>query len=76
MRDGAAEDEAARFDPDHHVDPLALILTGQRFDGEPPRRAILEQRGDVLEENAFGREILDVADLASELGDVHASHTR
>ena len=74
--DRAADDEASRLDPDHHVDPLALIPAGQRVDGEAPRRAVLEERGDVLEEDALGREVLDVADLGPELGDVHAPHTR
>src|SRR5262245_20463698 len=76
MRDGAAEDEAARLHADHHVAPLVLIVAGQRVDGEPPRRAVLEQRGDVLEEDAFGREILDVTDLGPEIGDVHVPHTK
>src|SRR5215468_2703375 len=41
------------------------------IDHRAPRHPILEQRGDVLEEDPFGREILDIADLCYEGVDVH-----
>src|SRR5262250_1177816 len=71
MRERAAQDEAARFDPDDHVDALGLVAPGERVDDELERGAVLEKGRDVLEENAFRREVLDVADLPLELGDVH-----
>src|SRR5262244_3570432 len=42
------------------------------IDHRAPRHPVLEQRGDVLEENAFGRKVLDIADLCREGGDVHS----
>src|SRR5882672_8942561 len=44
---------------------------GQMLDHRRPGRTILEQRGDVLEENAFGGEILDIANFCSEGGHIH-----
>src|SRR5215831_104323 len=71
MCERAAQDEAARFDPDDDVDALGLVAPGERVDDELERGAVLEKGRDVLEEDAFRREVLDVADLPLELGDVH-----
>src|SRR2546427_2281084 len=71
VREHPAEDEAARLDADHDIDGALRILRGKMFDDRRPRRRVLEQRGDVLEEDAFGGEILDVADPGPKRGDVH-----
>src|SRR5262249_14842152 len=71
MGDRAAHDEAPRLDPDHDVDTLGLIPLGKGVDDVPKGRSILEERRDVLEKNALGREVLDVTDLPFEVGDVH-----
>src|SRR5215813_13321472 len=41
------------------------------IDHRAPRHPILEQRGDVLEEDPFGGKVLDIADLCYEGVDVH-----
>src|SRR5215470_10892175 len=71
LRQRAAEDEAARLHADHDIDLGRAIALGQMIDHRAPRHPILEQRGDVLEEDPFGREILDIADLCYEGVDVH-----
>src|SRR6266851_5876842 len=70
MREGATEDESPGLDADHHFDALALVMGGQQVDDSPKGGAVLEQGRDVLEEDAFGREVLDVPDLRAELSDV------
>src|SRR5262244_3586794 len=72
LRQRAAEDEAARLHADHDVDLGRAIALGQMIDHRAPRHPILEQRGDVLEEDPFGREVFDIADLCYEGVDVHA----
>src|SRR5690349_181985 len=71
VRDRAAHDEAARFDPDHDVDSLRAIPLDERVDHVAKSLTVFEERRDVLEEDAVGREVLDVTDLPLELGDVH-----
>src|SRR5437773_12327824 len=66
-----AEDEPTRLDGDHDVHALLLITARQQVDHVAERRTILQEGGDVLEENPLGREVLDVADLRPEVGDVH-----
>src|SRR6266852_2359709 len=68
---GPAEDEATRLDSHHHVHRPLAVLGGQMLDHRGPGRAILEERGDVLEENAFSRKVLDIADFRSERGHIH-----
>src|SRR5262249_29288830 len=70
MRERAAEDESAGLDADDDLDALALIVRGEQIDDTPEGGAVLQQRCDVLEKDALGREVLDVADLCSERGDV------
>src|SRR6266849_3633849 len=62
VRDGGAEDEAARFHADDHVDLARPDLRQQAVDGALEERPLLEERGDVLEEDAGFREVRDVAD--------------
>src|ERR1700675_3882384 len=50
-RQHPAEDETARLDTDHDVDRTLPVLRGQMLDHRRPRRPVLEQRGDVFEEN-------------------------
>src|SRR5215831_183205 len=71
MRERAAQDETSRFDADDHIDALRLVAPGERVDDELERRTVLEKGCDVLEEDAFRGEVLDVADLPLELGNVH-----
>src|SRR5580765_4511152 len=66
-----AEDEAPRFDAHHHVHLGRAVPGGQMVDHRGPRGPVLQQRGDVLEEDALGREVLDIADFCGERGDVH-----
>src|SRR3984893_10335253 len=44
---------------------------GQMLDHRRPGWTILEQRGDVLEENAFGGKVFDIANFCSEGGHIH-----
>src|SRR5438309_2544277 len=67
----AAEDEAAGLDADDDLDARVLVPRGQMVDDVVEGRRVLEERRDVLEEDALGREVLDVADLRTELGDFH-----
>src|SRR5437660_1308598 len=67
----AAEDEAAGLDADDDLDARVPVPRGQMVDDVVEGRSVLEERRDVLEEDALGREILDVADLRAELGDFH-----
>jgi hypothetical protein len=53
--------------------PLRSVPLREAVDDVAKRRAVLEERGDVLEEDALGREVLDVADLRLEIGDVHGA---
>src|SRR6185369_9399573 len=71
VRDRAAHDEAPRLDTDDDVDACRLIPLNERVDHIAKGRAVLEERGDVFEEDALGREVLDVSDLPLEVGDVH-----
>ena len=72
MRDRAREDEAARFDAHDDVDPLPGVVGTQHVDHGAERRPVLQKRGDVLEEDPLGREILDVSDFGAKVGDLHA----
>src|SRR5206468_1281801 len=69
--DRAAEDEAPRLDSDHHVHSLLPVAAGEAVDDAPERGAVLQERGDVLEEDSLGREVPDVPDLCLELRHVH-----
>ena len=71
MGERTGEDESARFDPHDDFDPLLLIPLGQQIHYVTEGRPVLEERRDVLEQDAFGREILDVADLRPETGQLH-----
>src|SRR5262249_52751824 len=53
------------------VDTIVRIVRRQHVHDRPERRPVLQQGGDVLEEDPFRREIFDVADLRAERGDVH-----
>src|SRR5438876_7737584 len=70
MREGATKDESPGLDADHHFDALALVMGRQQVDDAPKGGTVLEQGRDVLEEDAFGRKVLDVPDLRAELSDV------
>src|SRR5207249_4527360 len=48
-----------------------LVALHEGVDDVTERRAVLQERGDVLEEDALGREVLDVTDLPLEIGGVH-----
>src|SRR5437867_5044781 len=74
MGERAADDEAPRFDGHHHVDPLLSVPAHKRVDDVPERRAVLQERGDVLEEDSLGREVLDVADLDRKSTRLNSSH--
>src|SRR5207245_1670937 len=65
------EDEPARLDGDDDVHALFLVSACEYIDHVAERRTVLQEGGNVLEEDPFGRKILDVADLRPELGDVH-----
>src|SRR5438132_536226 len=70
--EGAAEDEAARLDTDDdlraRLDAIGGELVHDAFEG----LRILQEGGDVLEEDPLRREILDVPNLGLQLGHVHA----
>src|SRR3989304_4612676 len=67
----AAEDDPARLDADHDVDPLALVPPGEIVDDGAERGAVLQQGRDVLEEDSLGGKVLDVTDLCPQLGQFH-----
>src|SRR5262249_11865619 len=69
--DGGAEDEAAALDADDDVDALILERYRQAVDRGMQTRRVLEQRRDVVEENAGFREIGNVSNLALEVVHVH-----
>src|SRR5262245_15102666 len=71
MGERAAEDEAARFDADDHIDPLVAIAADEAVDDGGERRTVLQDRGDIPEKDSLGREVPDVSDLRLELRDVH-----
>src|SRR5215472_12593100 len=58
-----SEDEAARFDPDDLIDMGALIAIGHRLHGKAQGTGILEQRGDVAEENPRLRIVWNTANV-------------
>ena len=62
VRDGAAEDEAARLDAGDLVDLQAGIGMHQFVDRPPKRARIAEQRGDVAKQYAGLRIVRDGAD--------------
>src|SRR5262245_6897915 len=66
-----AEDEAARLHPHDDLDRDRMILLGEVVDHRRPGGAILQERGDVLEEDALGGKVFDIADLRAEVGHVH-----
>jgi len=57
-----AEDEAAGFDAEDHVDVFADVVRGEGVDELGEAGFILEQRGDVVEEDAGLGEVGDRAD--------------
>ena len=63
MRDRAAQDEAARLQPDDLVDPLAGIGVQQLVDRHPEPARIGEQRGHVAKQDPVMREVDDGADV-------------
>src|SRR5437879_11418526 len=67
MGERASHDEAPRFDANHHVDSLLLVPPNEGVDDVAERRAVLQERCDILEENSLGREVLDVAYLRLEI---------
>ena len=56
------ENEAARFDPDHHIDRRALVLGLERVDGSLKSCFIFEKRGDVVEKDSGFGEVRNFAD--------------
>ncbi len=67
VSDRRRKDEAAGFDPDHGIDPLAVVAVAQPVDdGLQPLR-ILQQRGDVIEQDAGLGEIRHLADQTFEM---------
>src|SRR5260221_3026203 len=69
-RDRRGEDVAARFDPEHLGDAPPLKPLRQPLQRHPEGLAILEERGDVLEDDSFFGEVRNIADEASQ---VHGS---
>jgi hypothetical protein len=67
------EDEASRLDRDDDLDPRLDVGSRELIEHVLERAGVLEEGGDVLEEDAFGREVPDVADLGLQLGYVHAA---
>ena len=66
VRDGGANDEAARLDAQNLIDTPAVGLGEPIHDGMKGR-AISQQRGDVFEDDAGLREIGNVADVLFEI---------
>src|SRR5262249_43915981 len=66
-RGGGADDEAARLDAEHRVDPPS-IWCDEGFDHGAEGIRVGEQRRDVLEDDPGFREIRDVADETLEIG--------
>ncbi len=62
-----AEDEAARLHADHDVDRFTGVRRKHQVDRLAIRRGVLEQRGDVVKEDAGLREVGDLADLRAQL---------
>ena len=52
-------------------DMVTAVLGGHVIYHRAPGGSVLQERGDVLEEYAFGREVLDISNLCRERGDVH-----
>jgi hypothetical protein len=52
VRDGAAEDEAARLDAGHLLDAFALVVLGDALDRDAQAQVVAQQRGDVPEQDA------------------------
>src|SRR5581483_6546737 len=71
IRNGGAEDEAAALDADNELDALIAERQHQRVDRKAKSLAILEERRDVVEEDAGFRKIGNVANLRFQL--VHVS---
>src|SRR5262249_14986545 len=71
--DGRAEDESAALDADDDID--ALVHEGQRqaVDRGAKTVGVLQQRRDVVEENAGFREIGNVANLRLQIVDGHVT---
>jgi hypothetical protein len=68
VRDGAAEDEAARLQPDDLVDLEPGIGVQQLVDRHAEAARIGEKRGDIAEHDPLMREIHDGADVILDLG--------
>ncbi len=52
IRQSGSEDEAARFDADYRIDFRVLVVGLETVDDSAQPGRILQQRGDVVEENA------------------------
>src|SRR4029079_5293846 len=67
VSDRRREDEPSRFHADDDVDLLISDLREQPVDRGSERLAVLEKRGDVLEEDSRFRKVWDVADTRSKV---------
>ena len=67
VRHRGAEDEAARLHADDDVDLLARVRLEHQVDRFLVGGRVLEQGGDVVEEDAGLREVGDLADLRAQL---------
>src|SRR4051794_13722300 len=59
---GGTEDEAARLHPEYQVDLLIQVMLGESIDQRGEPELVFQQRGDVVKQNAFFREIGNLAD--------------
>ena len=64
---GAGEDEPARVDAHHGVHFLAFVTVGDGIHGLTEKFAVLQNRGDVFEQNALDGKIRHVAHGGFEL---------
>ena len=71
LRHRGAEDEAAAFDADHHIDVRDRVRRGERVDGGLQAVGVFEQRRDVEEVDAGLRK---VGHLANHLLEIDGQH--
>src|ERR1039457_4952688 len=62
VRHSTRGNKPARVDPDHRVDLLAFVSVGESVDGNPKEPSVLQNRGDVLEEDSLDWKIRHVTD--------------
>src|SRR5260370_991048 len=62
---GRREDKSARFDTDNHVDAGVLVMLLEPVDGVMKAPVVLEQRGDVIEQDSRLGEIRESCSMTS-----------